>query len=208
MKLQSLANTSIGSHTEGEEDAIRAILDIWIAQVRQIDMSLATLGTAMIEQARKTEYFEQITSLKGIAPLTAARFIAEVRDLHDVTHYKQIEKYAGANVRLMDSGKYAGARKISKIGNKRLLRLIYLMTTQTVKFIPELRIKFITRQLKSNCFQKNIIAVSPWLLKLIMALIREKRSYAFREEAVQEMRRLEAKYTDMKSREKKMKQAA
>jgi transposase len=90
----------------------------------------------LIELARATEYFTILTSVKDISDLSAARFIAECRDLSLYTHYKQIEKHAGANLRLKDSGTYEGIRRISKIGNKRLLRILYLMTTETVKYVP------------------------------------------------------------------------
>lgn len=208
MKLQSVASRSVGSHVVGEEGILKMTLDIWIAQIRQNDKDLKTIGAAMMAMAKRTYYFDILVSLKGISDLTASRFIAECRDLRGFVHYKQIEKYAGANVRLMDSGKYAGTRRISKIGNKRLLRLIYLMTTQTVKFIPEVRAKFITRQLKNTCYRKNVIAASPWLLKLIMALIKEKRPYVYKEEAVLEIKKLEAKYADMRNRQKKLRLVA
>jgi uncharacterized protein YabN with tetrapyrrole methylase and pyrophosphatase domain len=41
-----------------------------------------------------------------------------------------------------------------------------------------------------------------------MALIKERRPYVFREETVRETKKLEAKYTDMRNREKKMRDAA
>jgi transposase len=193
-KIKDLAEHSVGSHTEGEEEVLRLTLDAWIAQVRHIDVSLKKITDAMITLARKTEYYEVLISLKGVSDLTASRFIAECRDLNNYDHYKQIEKLAGANVRLMDSGKYVGVRKISKIGNKRLLRLLYLMTTHVVEHVPEVRIKFLKRQLKKRCYRKNIVACIPWLLKLIMALVKEKRLYAFREESMEEMERLNKKY--------------
>jgi transposase len=202
-KLKEYAQKSIGSSVYGEEDALRLTLDIWIMQVRQTGSAPAALAKAMIELARKTEYFEILTSLKGISDISAARFIAECRDLSLYEHYKQIEKHAGANLRLMDSGKYQGARRISGIGNKRLLKLIYLMTTQTARFIPEVRIKFIKRQIKKKCYRKNIIASSSQLLKLLMALIKERRPYAFREEAAQELEKLEMKYSEIQNTQKK-----
>jgi transposase len=191
--LRSHAARSVGGHVADEEDVLRVILDVWIAQIRQIDTYLKKIGSALIELAQKTEHFEILTSIKGISSLFAARFIAECRGLHGYEHYKQIEKYAGANVRLMDSGKYAGTRKISKIGNKRLLRLIYLMTTQVVKFVPEIQIKFATRQRRKKCYRENIIACTPWLLKLITALVREKRPYVVRQEALTKLAHMEAR---------------
>ncbi len=130
-------------------------------------------------------------------------FIAECRDLSLYSHYKQIEKLAGANLKLDDSGKYVGVRRISGIGNERLLRLIYIMTAHTARFIPEVRIKFLTRQLKKKCYRKNIIACAPLLLKLLMALIKEERTYTFREEVANKLAQIEVKYEAMKNKQKK-----
>jgi transposase len=204
--LKALAEKSIGAHVE-EAAELRLTLDAWSMQLRQIDQSLKKVASAMIELAKKTEYFGILTSLQGISAITAARFIAECRDLNDYRHYKQIEKLAGANLRARDSGTYEGTRRISKLGNKRLLRLIYLMTTQVVKFIPEVRSTFLRRQLTKKCYRKNIVACIPWLLKLIMALVREKRPYVFRE-LPEDLKKLEAKYMDMRNSDRKMREAA
>jgi transposase len=207
-KLKELAERSTGSHTEGEEEALRLAIITWISQVRQIDESLSKISTALIGITRKNECFASLISVKGISEVTASRFIAECKDLNDYTHYKQIEKLAGANVRLADSGVYQGTRRISKIGNKRLLCLLYVMATQVVRHVPEIRIKFIKRQLRKKSYRKNIVACIPWLLKLLMALIKEKRAYVYKEEAILELNKLELKYTDMKNKEKKMREAA
>jgi len=207
-KLKDFAEKSIGSRTEGEEEALRLTIHTWISQIRLIDENLSKISSALIDIAGKNEHYMSLVSVKGISDVTASRFIAELRDLDDYTHYKQIEKLAGANVRLSDSGIYQGTRRISKIGNKRLLHLLYVMTSHAVRFVPELRIKFIKRQLRKKSYRKNIVACIPWLLKLLMALIREKRTYVYKEEALLELNRLELRYADMRNKEKKMRGAA
>jgi transposase len=131
----------------------------------------------MIALAKKTEYFTILTSIKGISDNLAAQFIAQCRDLSNFKHYKQIEKLAGLNIYQSQSGNYVGPRHISHIGDKRLLHIIYQMACETALYIPEVRIKFLMRQLKKRSYRKNIIAVSSVLLQLIMALIKEKRTY-------------------------------
>jgi hypothetical protein len=69
--------------------------------------------------------------------ISQLRLIGECRDLNLFTHYKQIEKMGGSNIRLRDSGKYSGMRRLNKLGNKRLLKLIYILTTHAVKYMPE-----------------------------------------------------------------------
>lgn len=201
-RLKDLAGESIGVQKAGEEAGVRLILDAWIAAIRQLDRSLEAVSARMIELAQRSEYFEILTSLMGISETSAARFIGECRDLTLFNHYKQIEKSAGLNLRLCDSGKYAGTRRINKLGNKRLSKLIYQMTTQAVRFIPEVRIKFIKRQMKKQCYRKNIIASASVLLKILMSLIKDKRKYELRDDKVMELARLELRYKPDKKKRK------
>lgn len=193
-KIKEHAQKSIGVDVMGEEETLRLILDSWIAEMRQMNSSIKANKLAMIELAEQTEYFDILTSVPGISKLTSARFIAECRDLNIFNHYKQIEKMAGSNLKLADSGKYEGTRRISGIGNRRLLKLLYIMAGHTVKFTPEVRIKFLRRQLKKRSYRKNIIASTSTLLKLLMSLIKNRRKYGIREEALKELQELEMKY--------------
>ncbi len=201
-KLKEHAGQSIGVEKAGEEEGVRLVLDAWIAEIRQLGKSIDAISGRMIELAQKNEYFEILTSLMGISDISAARFIGECRDLSLFKHYKQIEKMAGLNLRLCDSGQGIGTRRINKLGNKRLSKLAYQMTTQTARFIPEVRIKFIKRQMKKQCYRKNIIAASPVLLKILMALIKGKRKYEYRQDKVMELARLELKYNPEKKNKK------
>jgi len=204
-KIRGYAQRSIGIDKTGEEDSVRLILDSWIYQIRQINKDIRTISNKMTELAKESEHFEILTSLLGISDISAARFIGECRDLNSYEHYKQIEKFAGLNLRLSDSGKYEGRRRINKIGNKRLSKLIYQMTTQTARFIPEVRIKFLKRQIKKQCYRKNIIASSSVLLKLLMTLIKQKRPYEFRDEKIKELTKLELKYKPGRDKRKRKK---
>ncbi len=204
-KIKDSAKTSIGRNVEGEEETLRLILDGWIAELRVLIKSIKAVKKAMIEFAKETEYFEILVSIPGISEITAAWFIAECRDLDLFVHFKQLEKMAGSNVRLCDSGKYAGTRRINRIGNKRLLNLIYVMTCNASKFEPEVRIKYLKRQLKKRSYRKNIFAASSVLMRLIMCLIREKRIYEIREESLKELEKLEAKYNPEKKGKKRRK---
>lgn len=202
-KIKEHAHASIGVGKAGEEDGVRITLDAWISQLRLINEHMKTIGSKMIELAKETEFFKVLVSVPGISDISAARFIGECRDLNLFEHYKQIEKMAGSNIRVSDSGKYAGMRRLNKLGNKRLLKLIYIMTTQTARFMPEVRIKFLQRQIKKKSYRKNIFAASSILMRILMALIKEKRTYELREDKVQEMQRLELKYNPEKKDKKK-----
>ena len=202
-KIKEFAHNSIGAGKTGEEDGVRITLDAWTSQLKLINENMKTIGNRMIELAKETEYFEILVSVPGISDISAARLIGECRDLSLFEHYKQIEKMAGSNIRLCDSGKYIGTRRINKLGNKRLLKLIYVMTTQAARYMPEVRIKFLKRQIKKKSYRKNIFAASSILMRILMVLIKEKRTYELREDKVQEMEKLELKYNPEKKDKKK-----
>jgi len=157
----------------------------------------------LIELAKQTPWFKALTSLKGISDKLAALFIAETRDLSGFCHYKQLEKYAGYSLRQSQSADYIGPRHMNHIGNRRLSWILYKMSEETVKYVPEVRLKFLKRQLHRRSYRKNVVAASSNLLKLIMALVKENRVYQARAgQNVQRLYYLEQKYKKLKDLDK------
>ncbi len=70
--------------------------------------------------------------------------------------------------------------------------VLYRMVEETSKYVPEVRCKYLRRQLEHPKRQKNLVASLPKLLELVMVLIEEQRPYQERAEASAEVARLEA----------------
>lgn len=154
---------------------------------------MADFDQAMIERAQRYPAFDILTSIPNIAGRLAAGFIAECRGLEPGVHPKQIEKYAGLNLRLSESGQYVGHRRISHIGNARLRCVLYQMAVQTTKVVPFVRRRYLQRQRKSSPYRKNVVASIAQLLKLVCTLINEQRPYEERPAERAMIRRLERK---------------
>jgi transposase len=202
IELKEQSKHSIGLQEPVEETSQRLVLDSWIMSVRLISSQIKKIGKEMIALASGSSCFEILKTIKGISDLSAARLIAECRDFEGIKHYGQIEKFAGLNVRVSDSGRSRGARHINGIGNKRLNHLLNQMTEQVVRYVPEVGNKYMRRQLKKPSYRKNIIASIPQLLKLIMVLLRENRPYEFREEKVKEMQDIKMQYDVLRKKRK------
>lgn len=200
IELRDQAKESIGLREPVEETSQRLILDSWIESVRLIKGRMKEIEKEMVRLASQSDSFEILISLKGVSSLSAARLIAECRDFEGVSHYGQIEKFAGLNVRVSDSGRSSGARHINGIGNKRLNHILNQMTEQTVRYLPEVGNKYMRRQLKKPSYRKNIIASIPQLLKLITALLRDNRPYEFKEEKLKEMAELKEQYDELRKK--------
>jgi len=199
-ELRGQAKESIGLREPVEETSQRLILDSWIESVRLIKRRMKEIEKEMVRLASESDNFEILISLKGVSNLSAARLIAECRDFEGVSHYGQIEKFAGLNVRVSESCRSSGARHINGIGNKRLNHILNQMTEQTVRYLPEVGNKYMRRQLKKPSYRKNIIASIPQLLKLIIALLRENRPYEFKEEKLKEMAELKEQYEELRKK--------
>lgn len=193
-QLRDLAKISIGLPLSDQQEAYRIVLDTWLDELRAIDVDLAKVEKALIQYGSTDRSFPILTSIPGIGENLAAQFVAETRGPGRFTHCKQIEKLAGLNLRLRESGNTSGARSINGIGNKRLRHVIYQMNWQTAKLIPQVRRRFLVRELKHPCYRKNLLACSSSLLRLIVALIKQNRPYEPRPELRAALRPLEQQY--------------
>ena len=206
--LKQAARQSIGITIANEEIiAERTTLNCWLDQYNLLKEQINSVLKQLVCLAEKTPYFGIITSLKGISDISASRFIAEIRDLSYFNHYKKIEAISGINLKLSQSGQYTGYRRITHIGNHRLRAVIYKMAEETKNHIPEIRIRYLKRQMKQPRYRKNIIASCSNLLKLITALVKEEQNYQYRKEKQTELLELENEYKEFKKKKKYKKSA-
>lgn len=181
------------------EDVLRIVLDGLITALIQVEAQIKMTLNALKKLARELPEFDILTSIPNISENLAALFIAETANPSRFDHYKQVEKLAGLNLRLSQSGQYAGQRRISGIGNSRLRHIIYQMTVQTSRAVPQVRCRFLRRQLNRKCYRKSIVSSSSQLLKLIMVLIKEQRPYQHKKDWNRELKKLERQYQKQKS---------
>ena len=197
-KLQDLAKHTIGIFPNSELYD-RTIVLTWLEGMKEIGFRIKTILDQLINLASTMKEFSILTSLMGISSETASLFLAEIRDISAFENYKQIEKFAGYNLRLTQSGKHVGSRRISHLGDTRLRWVLYRMTEETMKYIPEVRIKYLKRQLKKQVYRKNLVACIPQLLKLIFSLLKENRHYKPNEVRLAEMDKLDIQYQVVKA---------
>jgi transposase len=202
-ELQKAAATSIGVTRRSDERlADRRSLDAFLGLIETAEEHLHRILKELVVRAERLPQYERLRSLSGVGERLAALFLAEVQDLSRFTHYRHIEKLAGMNLRLFDSGRYSGTRHISSIGNSRLRWILYKMAEETAKRVPEVRVKYLRRQLKRRKHVKNVVASIPQLLQLIMAMEKHRSPYRTRPEVLIELKELEEKYRVLKVQRK------
>jgi len=83
-------------------------------------------------RAMRVEDLKILESIKGVGPKTAVPFLAEMGEVKNFTSYKKLIAFAGLDPSVHQSGKFMGASKLSKRGNRHLRRAIYLMRASVV----------------------------------------------------------------------------
>ena len=197
-KIQELARQTIGIQPI-DNNCERTIILTWLHGMKYLQNRMKIILGQLKKLASSMKEFSILIDLMGISDETASLFLAEIRDIDAFDNYKEVEKYAGYNLRLKQSGQYVGARRISHMGNKRLSWILYRMTEETAKYIPEVRIKYLKRQLKKQIYRKNLVACISQLLKLIFCLLKEKRNYQDNEERIEEMKKVDIQYQIVKA---------
>jgi len=70
--------------------------------------------------------FQRLQQVPGIGPIHALTILAEAGDLRRFRHHRQFLKFCGLDLSTYQSGQYRGKTKLSKRGNARLRRTLWM----------------------------------------------------------------------------------
>lgn len=70
--------------------------------------------------------YHRLRQIPGVGPITALTILAEAGDLRRFGHHRQFLKFCGLDLSTQQSGTFRGQTKLSKYGNARLRRALWL----------------------------------------------------------------------------------
>jgi len=122
-KLKKAALKSIGL----KEGIIIAQIELknLIEQYELLGKQMEMLESEVEKLLANIDEAEFLLSVKGVGLMTVAGFIAEVVDIKDYVHPRQIQKLAGLSLMENSSGKHKGQTRITKRGRPKLRSLLY-----------------------------------------------------------------------------------
>lgn len=132
-------------------------------------------------KATRVEDLKILQSIKGVGPNTAVPFLAEVGEVKNFTSSKKLIAFAGLDPSIHQSGKFLGASKLSKRGNRHLRRAIYLMTTSVVSQNVFFKAYFLRRKKEGLPPQKALFAVAHKLIRVIFAMLSNRTYFKVKE---------------------------
>jgi transposase len=120
---------------------------------------------------------EIVTSITGISNTTATSFLAEMGHVSNYASHKKLIAYAGIDPTVYQSGKYEGASRISKRGNRHLRRVIWLMTVNVIRHNPLFKAYYEKKRSEGQPPKKAIFATAHKLIRTIYAMLSQRTHY-------------------------------
>src|SRR5665811_538074 len=124
------------------------------------------------------EKYGHIDQLRGISKLSWATIIAETSGFETFENQRQLVSYAGYDVVKNQSGKHVGKTKISKKGNSRIRRILYMPSLVSVRLKEPALFNLYQRvHERTGIKMKGYVAVQKKLLVLIYHIWKNNKTF-------------------------------
>ena len=140
----------------------------------------------MVALAQTLEEYGVLRTIPSIGENTAVRIIAEMGEIRRFDTHKQMNAYAGIDIRRYQSGKYLAKDKINKRGNKHLRKILYIVIMNMIKQ-QRLRDNHVVdyynklkKQPYNKCHKVAAVACMNKLIKTIFYLVTHNKIYEYR----------------------------
>ncbi|MGB0560353.1 MAG: IS110 family transposase, partial [Spirulinaceae cyanobacterium] len=119
-----------------------------------------------------------LTSITGIAAVTATTLLAEIGDIHRFKSARQLAAYAGLTPQERKSGtSLTGKTRLCKIGNSVLRKALYFPAITAARHCPELR-AFYDRLIAAGKSKMQAIgAVMHKLIRIVFGVLKSGKSF-------------------------------
>ena len=175
-KILEAAQGTIGIK-EGEEtygEAIRRTVE----EIRRLLKEIKEVEARLARHLREIPYASDLLKMKGMGVITLSLILGETGDIRHYRKAEEVIKLAGLNLYEVSSGIRRGQRRISKRGRPLLRKVLYFAALRMVKEGGIFREVYL-HLTEENRVQrtKAIVALSRKLLRIMVAVVRDKTSY-------------------------------
>lgn len=177
--LKEAASRSVGIR-EGTEIA-KMELKLLLTQYEWFHSQLLELEARLDELLIHIPHVQQLMAIKGIGRDTIVGFLAEVGDISQYRHPKQITKLAGLSLKTNSSGTHTGQTKITIRGRKRLRALLFRVMMPLVakntafKALHEYYTKRPINPLKK---MQSLIALCNKLIRILFGILKKGHEFS------------------------------
>jgi transposase len=152
----------------------RESLSFFEKQMKQIEKQIKDL---VKQDDDLNDRINKVDKIEGVGFMTIVSIISETNGFALIDNAKQLASYAGLDVVYNESGLKKHKTTISKKGNKRLRKAVYMPALSACKHNPKLKELYIRLVAKKGTKKVALIAVARKLLILIYTIFTKNVDY-------------------------------
>ena len=154
------------------DDLTRIEIEIIVEQIKHLNAGIKKMELEINQYGKQLNGFENLVSIKGIGPKSAALLLSIIGNINDFENEKKLTAYFGLAPRLKQSNDQIHYGRITKTGNK-LGRSTLVQCALITKKYSAYFADFYSRVKKNVGTGKAIIATARKLLVLIFHTLKE-----------------------------------
>jgi transposase len=156
---------------------IRLELKVIVEQIRSLNQSIAELEKTIADEGSKLEGHKNLTSIKGIGPLTGSILLSVIGDINDFADEGKLAAYFGIVPRVSKSNETEHTGRITKRGSKLGRTALVQCSLIAQRYSPYLK-QFYERIKAKKGAGKAIIALARKLLGIIYRTLKNNWVFA------------------------------
>jgi transposase len=126
--------------------------------------------------------YQRLRTIPGIGPIHALTILAEAGDLRRFGHHRQFLKFCGLDLATHQSGRYRGQTRLSKFGNARLRRAMWLAANVAIRqkensFRDKFERYIATDRRSADLRRKALSAVAAKMARVVHAVVKSGQDY-------------------------------
>jgi transposase len=158
--------------------ARKAVIKLGRTLDRQIEQLEHELLQLIAEDPGANKNFQLLQTIPGIGKTTAAIILAELPPVDRFASARKAAAFAGLTPQVHQSGTSVSRRsKLTKIGNRRLRRALYLPAVSSLRYNPVLRLKAERLKAKGKSSMCVIGAIMHQLLRTAFGVLKNQQPF-------------------------------
>ena len=146
---------------------VKLELEVIVEEIRSLNQRIAKLEKAIAEEGSKLEGHKNLTSIKGIGPLTGSILLTVIGDIHDFADEGKLAAYFGIVPRVSKSNENEHSGRITKRGSKLGRTALVQCALIAQRYSPYLKRYYERMKTQTHSTGKAIIALARKLLGII-----------------------------------------
>ena len=174
--VQKLAKESISNNN----GIFSKIIEHDVKTLNFLNQELDEITKILIDEIKKEKEISMdiLTSIDGISDITAAHFMAEIKDIKNFENRNKLIAFAGTDPSIKQSGTSIHQNgRITKKGSSSLRRTIYIMGMSLIRSNQIFKEYYYKKRQEGFKHRKAMTALGNKLLRVIFALLKKEEKW-------------------------------